>query len=394
MRILTRYVLAEFLSVLILSLVGMTALIVLALIGREAIDQGIGLLPMLRLIPYACPIAMTYAVPGTVLLASAAVFGRIAAFNEVIGIKSMGISPLSIIWPVLIATAFVSLATVWLNDTAFSWGRLGIRRVLLDSAVETAYRVLATRKTYHTSQMTIHVRGVEGRRLIQPTIQMRPSGTRPGGTITAREAQLRSNLDTRELTVELYDTVLDFGPQMGILPGSQNYVITLAEFSRKGGSARRPAETPLVAIPAEINRQRDLILLLDQQCAARTVGQLMTGDFWDLTDARWTDYRQQTIHARHTLYRLNTEPHRRFAVGFSCLCFAVVGVPMAIRRRHGEFMASFFFCFLPILLVYYPFLMISIDHAKEGSWPAESVWVGNLVMVAWGALLLRRIRRY
>jgi len=394
MRIFTRYVLAEFFSVLILSLVGMTALIVLVLVGREALDQGIGLFPMLRLIPYAFPIPMTYAVPGPVLLASAAVFGRISASNEIIAIKSMGISPLSIIWPVLAVTAFVSLSTVWLNDTAFSWGRLGIRRVLLDSAVETAYRVLDARKTYHTPRMTIHVRGVEGRRLIQPTIRLRPSGTRPGGTITAREARLRSNLDTRELTVELCDTIFDFGPNGGIVPGSQNYVITLAEFSRKGGSDRRPAETPLRAIPAAINRQCDLIRSLDQQCEVRTVGQLLTGDFTDLTGAPWQACQRKTAHAWETLHRLHTEPHRRFAVGFSCLCFAIVGVPMAVRRRHGEFLASFFSCFLPILLVYYPFLMISIDHAKEGSWPAASLWVGNLVLVAWGVLLMRRVRRY
>ena len=43
---------------------------------------------------------------------------------------------------------------------------------------------------------------------------------------------------------------------------------------------------------------------------------------------------------------------------------------MAIRLRHAEFLAIFFVCFLPILLVYYPLLAVSVDHAKDGAVPA------------------------
>jgi hypothetical protein len=36
---------------------------------------------------------------------------------------------------------------------------------------------------------------------------------------------------------------------------------------------------------------------------------------------------------------------------------------MSIRRRHGEFWGSFFICFLPTLLFYYPMLVVSVDFA-------------------------------
>ena len=36
---------------------------------------------------------------------------------------------------------------------------------------------------------------------------------------------------------------------------------------------------------------------------------------------------------------------------------------------------------LPILLIYYPFLMVSADYAKQGAWPPASVWLGNVVLV-------------
>jgi lipopolysaccharide export system permease protein len=92
--------------------------------------------------------------------------------------------------------------------------------------------------------------------------------------------------------------------------------------------------------------------------------------------------------------RLRTEPHRRWSAGFSCLCFAWVGVPMAVRLRNRDFLTSFFLCFLPILVVYYPLLMYGIGGAKDGTIPPVAVWTGNLLLVCWGAWLVRRVIRY
>ncbi|MFV2068106.1 MAG: LptF/LptG family permease [Pirellulales bacterium] len=394
MRILTRYILGDFVLILIASLVGMTALILLVLVGREAVDQGLGLGPVLRLMPYALPMAMRYAVPGTVLLATTAVFGRFAASNEVVAVKSMGISPMALIWPMLALTAFVSLGAVWLNDLAVSWGRLGMQRVILESLEQTVYSILRTQKSYHTRQMTIVVRGVEGRRLIQPTITLRSNGRHSGGTISAEEAQLRADPEKGELTIELRDMVVDMGDDGGVWPGISDFVIPLQDLSQKGASSRRPSEIPLRLIHDEVVRQENELRALNRSFAAQSVCQLTTGNFVELGGSGLNSYRNKAAGMQNTLHRLHTEPHRRFSVGFSCLCFAVVGVPMAIRRKQGEFLASFFACFLPILLVYYPFLMVSVDHSKEGQWPPETVWIGNIVLVLWGVWLMRKVIRY
>ncbi|NIL96306.1 MAG: LptF/LptG family permease, partial [Planctomycetales bacterium] len=97
---------------------------------------------------------------------------------------------------------------------------------------------------------------------------------------------------------------------------------------------------------------------------------------------------------REQVFRLKTEPHRRWAAGFSCLCFVAVGAPLAIRRRFGEFWTTFFLCFLPILIVYYPLLMVSIDRAKTGALPPIVVWSGNVALLLWSGWLLRRVLRY
>lgn len=125
MRILTRYIVIELLKVFLLSLVSMTVFVFLVLVGREAVENGLGLVPILRLVPYMLPQAMQFAVPGTMLLATTSVYGRIASSNEIVAVKSLGISPMVMIWPTLILATVVSFSAVVLNDVAVSWGRGG-----------------------------------------------------------------------------------------------------------------------------------------------------------------------------------------------------------------------------------------------------------------------------
>ena len=99
-------------------------------------------------------------------------------------------------------------------------------------------------------------------------------------------------------------------------------------------------------------------------------------------------------HARNRLFRLYTEPWRRWATGFSCLAFVLVGAPLAIQLRNADVWTSFAICFLPILAVYYPLLAVSVDQAKSGDLPTWSVWIGNLLLAIVGWCILKRVQRY
>ena len=136
MRILTRYIILEMLKVFLLTFVSMTVFIFLLLIGREAVENGLGLLPILRMVPYILPQAMQFTVPGTMLLATTIVYGRVASSNEVVAVKSLGISPMAMLWPTFILATLVSLGAVILNDVAVSWGRGGVQRVIVESLEE------------------------------------------------------------------------------------------------------------------------------------------------------------------------------------------------------------------------------------------------------------------
>jgi lipopolysaccharide export system permease protein len=394
MQLLTRYVLSELLKVFLATLVVLTAMIAIAGVAREAVTMGLGIGPILRIMPYILPEAMRYAVPATVLLTVTSVYGRMAASNEIVAAKSLGISPMAFVWPLIVFASFVSLGTVWLNDVAVSWGRSGVNRVIVSSAEQIAYGMLQSRKSYTTNRLTINVRDVVDRTLIRPTFIVHATKSRPEFSLTADEAELRSNLETGCLEIHYRNATFDSSKGLNGIMGSDMYPLPLDFFLQRGGRGGGPTDKSLSNMPAEIARQNEALDNLREELATTAAFQMMLGDFGTLSSETWDHSRLRLARLKETLHRLHTEPHRRWANGFSCLCFALVGAPMAIRRRHGEFLASFFVVFLPILLVYYPLLLYGVNQAKHGIWPPACVWLGNLMLAAWSIWLFRRVIRY
>jgi lipopolysaccharide export system permease protein len=393
MKILSRYVLGELLQVFLVSLTALTIFMLVVGLVKEAQQQGLGALQILALIPYVLPEAMRFAVPGTMLFAVASVFGRMSAANEITALKAAGISPLAAIWPVAMLAVVVSLVSVWLNDVAVSWGRDGVRRVVVGSLEEIIYGRLRQQRSYSTAQLSINVKGVEGRRLIRPTLSFQPGGASPPVTISAAEAALRADPAAGTLTITLRDGTVLVGETKAEFPHTIERVVPLDAVSRKGTTATSPSELAMAEFPRARAEQLARIDQFEQMSAGRIALGILSGRMEQTVPAAVEGDRQQAAAARSRLYRIVMEPWRRWANGFSCLCFVLVGAPMAIRMRNADFLTSFFLCFLPILLVYYPVLMLGVSRVKSGSLPAPAVWLGNILVMLWGVWLLRSVVR-
>lgn len=394
MRLLSRYILAELLKVFLVTLLGMTFVLLLAGIAQEAVREGLGVLPILRLIPYFLPNALVYAVPGTILFAVCSVYGRMSADNEMVAAKSVGISPMAFLTPGLILAFFISLLAVWLNDVAASWGQRGVDRVVLQSVEQIAYGLLSTHRSYSSPRFSINVVDVRGRKLINPTLTFNASEDSPPFTLVAEEAELRLNADKSMLSILLTNSEFDWDDWTGDIPGVAVQEIPLSAASRKGGSSTSHASATMQEIPQRVDEQLRLMQQMEQTFACEAAFELMTGDFASLMGPQWNGYRLQLRDAESQLYRLQLVPWRRWANGFSCLFFVMVGAPLAIRLRNADIWTSFGLCFLPILLVYYPLLMYSLDRAKCGELPPYMIWMGNLALLAGGSwLIFRELRR-
>jgi len=317
MRILTRYVLVELGKVFLLSLVALTGMMVIIGVVREAVSQSLPPAQLVRLIPYILPDALRVAVPVTLLLATTNVYARISGSNELIAIKSLGIRPMTIIWPALVLAFLLSLGTVVLNDVAVSWGRNGVRRVIIEAADEIAYGMLRTQGRYSSSRFDIDVARVVGRRLIRPTVMLKGHGNAPEMIVTAEEAELRCDRQENVLKITVRNGSVEVEGRATLqFPDWEEFVIPLWDASQAGKS---PSWLPLRVIPREIVEQRAEIEAYGQELAARAAYQMLCGDFGGLTGPAWQTHQQVLDDMSGRLQRLRTEPFRRWSAGFSCL---------------------------------------------------------------------------
>ena len=390
MKILTRYVLTELLQVFLVTLTALTLFMLIVGLVKEAQQQGLGPLQIVMLVPYVLPEAMRFAVPGTMLFAVASVFGRLSANNEITALKAAGVTPMAAIWPALAMALVVSFVSVWLNDVAVTWGRDGVRRVVVNSVEQIIYGRLKQQRSYSTSQLSINVKAVDGRKLIRPTLSFQAGGSDKPATVSASEAELQADPAKNALIVTFRNSTLRIGGVNYHDPGTVVREVPLDAVSRKGTTSRSPSEIAMADFASARVAQAEKLRQIEQMAAGKVAMGILTGRL-EWTAPIYTDSeRQQLKHARRTLSRIVVEPWRRWANGFSALCFVLVGAPMAIRMRNADFLTSFFLCFLPILVVYYPIFMLGVDGAKDGRLPPVAVWLGNFLIAGWGWWLLRR----
>ena len=393
MRILTRYIVAEMLSVFLVTLTSMTVFVTLFLVGEEAVDKGYGLVGVLRTVPFFIPQSLALTVPGTMLLASTIVYGRVSSSNEVIAVKSMGLSPMVLVWPTIVLATLVSFLAVWVNDKAVSWGRGGVQAVFLESFEEIVYGRLTTKGSLKLGDLEVNVRGVSGTKLLQPIIRIEAKKGKPV-LITADEAEITVDREAKAVRVRLLNAEGDLLGGTGTYPGVFEESWPIELFTGESHRNRSPSNQALWEIGPSKSETLQRIDQIEQEMTAEGSLALMAGHSYELAQPSWRERERKLARTRQLLQRLYTEPHRRWSGGLSCLCFVLVGTPMAIWFRQAEFWGSFFACFLPILVLYYPLLVATVDFAKSGLLPPPVVWLANVTLAIAGFLLLKHVIKH
>lgn len=390
-KLITRYVIWELAKIFLISSFAFVGLMLIVGIADQARERGLGPEILIRLIPFLLPEALMFAMPATCLFSVCVVFGRMAADNEMIAINSMGLHQSVIIFPVLAMAFLLSLFAVWVNDVSFAWSFWGIEKVVLESSDKILYSVLKDQGSFKTSQFHIEVQAVEGRKLIQPIITVYTPDR--SFRAVAEEATLTTDLNSHELQMTLQrGAIVDESNSKNTFRFDRDFKKSISlkspeEFEKKSGN---PSHLYLSQISHAIEIQSEKLARLKEADAIRATSQMLTGDMIGLTNLDWADHIKDQDDAAHRLTRLHVVPHRRWANGFSCLAFAMIGIPVALRLKTANYATTFGVCFLPILLVYYPLFMFGLTGAKEGAMPPFAAWIGNITCMLIGAFLLYR----
>src|SRR5437588_6654172 len=107
-------VLWELTKVFVMSLIGITGILLMAGIVAEASQQGLSPAQILAAVPLLVPSFLPYTIPATTLFATCVVYGRLAADNEILAIKAAGIHLRKVIGPAVLLGLIMSGLTMGL----------------------------------------------------------------------------------------------------------------------------------------------------------------------------------------------------------------------------------------------------------------------------------------
>jgi lipopolysaccharide export system permease protein len=382
----------ELVRVFLLVLGAVTVLMVFVGVFREASDHGLGVVQIMQILPFVVPSLLPFTIPATMLLTVAAVYGRMSGDNEIIAAKAAGINVLSIIAPSLVMGVVLSAGALFMTDRIIPWASKQITTVVVN-ALEVIFLERLHTDLQHVDRkngVAITVSDVQGNKLIKPTFSYRPKG-KSTVTIQAEEAELDFDMKNQQVLLHISHSLVDApnGQKMWIEDGV--FPIPLPGELKK----INPGDMTIQSIGAELEKIKVTKEQTQEQQAIETAFALTLGEFHRLEESEF-----EHIHWKHeknhtTMHRLKTEEHSRIALAFSCLAFVWVGSPFSIMRGERQFLKSFFMCFVPIILVYYPLMLLIINQSRVGVFdPSWMIWVPNGLMFVAGCYFFHRVRQH
>ncbi|MBM4256424.1 MAG: LPS export ABC transporter permease LptF [Deltaproteobacteria bacterium] len=361
-KILCRYIYRElatpfFFALLIFTIILFTVRI-LKLV-ELVVNRGVPLEQLLAIFLYILPAFFEVTVPMSLLLALLWSFGRLSSDREIVALKSCGISFLQMAVPVAVATLLVLCGTFFLTLYARPWSNAALRGVI--------YEVTKTRATAGLKEKTFND---EFAGVVVYTDEIHPPGTLLQGvmiadnrsaqkqnTIFARQGLVVVNEDNQLLTLRLFDGT-----------------VHSTEVSRKGYQTTHFSTYDLTLNLAAALTEMTQATAAPQELSLRTL-QFVINE------------KQQNGE------RVNAELsewHRRFSLPFSCVVFALLALPLAIRPAWG-FRSHGFAISIAIIVAYYVLLTVGETLGKKGSLPpALALWLPNLVLGTVGIMLFLR----
>ena len=388
--ILFRMILGELCKVFLMSLVGITGILLMAGIIAEASQQGLGPKQILAAIPLLIPSTLPYTIPATTLFASCVVYGRLSADNEILAIKACGVNLLHVVKPGLVLGLVMSLATLGMYYRIIPSTHHLLRQMVYRDAEELLYSLLKKDRMINDARLpyAMFVKGVDGKKLIGPVFKHKNVHMQIDSVAQAREADLRVDISKSMLLIHM---------RIGVATGTDG---TRAYFDEKQFDVPLPPN-----FGKDVNtRPRDMSwneLIENQQKKIEEVKQIgekiTTSTARMLLDGAPTDLPQHVRNLkdlqkdlRHQGRMFYVEMLMRPALSLGCLCFILVGCPIGIMFSRGDYLGAFITCFLPIVIVYYPLVLCGTNMAKEGRFNEIPLVYGADAVIGLAGLALMR----
>jgi lipopolysaccharide export system permease protein len=394
-KLVHRTILAELVKVFTLALIGLTSLLLLAGLVAEASQHGMSPGQILGVIPLLLPNMLPYTLPTTTLFATCIVYGRLAADNEILAIKAAGVHVFHVVWPAVLLGLVSSAATAALYYEIIPATHHELRTQIFNDIESYFYSILRKEgKLAHPKiDYVIHVHQVDGDILRRAIFMRLDPKTRMIDVVAeASEAKLRVDREKKLLWVDMRNAEIVSENNTKVRVEDKSFPVELSsEFDAP--VKLRPTDMTW----EELDEARVKMSAKVAEAQAEIAKALAT---INQSGGRPQHLMQHIENLRNQIRTLNAiivaidvEKHMRPAIALGCLCFVLIGCPVGIWFSKSDYLSAFITCFLPIIVLYYPLLLSSINVAKGLKLTPFVIWSANGLMVLIAAGLFRRLAR-
>ncbi len=361
------------------------------------------------------------AVPMAVLVAVLMAFGRLAASNQVLALKSSGISFMRLLWPVLAAAAVLTVLMILFNDRVLPDWNHRARNIASSLKRRKAALVLKEKEGVFIRDIgpyNLLIRKVDKLTNTLGDITVYDSGS-PGypTTLHAASGELEIFEDGRYIRLTLYDgethRVEADDPERYMRASFARQIVHIEDsdraFSEYRSSYRSDREMDIAAMKRavdEYRRERDeAVAFMDSSVeafleavrhapAAGAGEDSLAEDLREKSSSLVAQLKKQLRHNRTRESRANAylvEIHKKFSIAVACVVFALLGAPLGVlvRARGAALSVAVSLIFF---FAYWAFLIGGEQLADRGYVePALAMWAPNILFGLVGAFLLRTI---
>ncbi len=391
--ILQRYVMGEVLRAFMLALFTMTVIFVLFMVMAEASKFGLSPSDIAHLVPFIIPSTLPFTVPVSLLFSVTVVYGRLASDNEIIAVKSSGKSVMIVLWPALLLGVSLSSVLFYLSQEWIPIATLKAKLAIIKDLEDGFYKVLYVQKEFNNPNWPffIKVRDVDMDTRVLHDATFKHRNTKDPGqdpydvVVQATRAIIKFDMNRKDPVAHIYleGAQITSGKSDDAYLVDGKYIEMPIPDNKKGFDQKKLQECTVPKLRSEQEENRRLLARERKRqsiAAALWVGSgRMDRIDWPAIDSACNDY----AFWLRRIDELETEIQFRTVQAFGSLAFVLIGVPIGIRGARGDFLSSFMICFMPIIGVYYPLLLFSVNLGKEGLVnPALMLWSGNFLFIA------------
>jgi lipopolysaccharide export system permease protein len=353
--IIQRYVIKAWLINLLIVTVTLLSIIILIVPFFQfqkytALDEDF----IFKVLPYFVPISLVYIVPLSVLLASLFVFGRLAEDNELLAMKSSGISLGRITRPILYLAVILSVGVILINTRLIPYCHAQTRqltisvfekRVFSESSGADEIKLPDGKITYGK-----YANGVfESVRLLK----FGQKKEELAEELSARQGKFSIDRDNARLSLDL-----------------DNVYIT--RWEKSSGAGQRGKNAPHLVKSDRLIYHLDVSSLFAS--SRRNLASMTNPEL----DKMLIQYQGNPSKTRQILFN----KYQRYADGLTPLIFALIGIPIGVLIRKGSKVAGVGISMLIVFLGYYPLtIFANLLGVKKAVLPVvTSVWLSAIVI--------------